>query len=102
MQTVRLLKKSVPVGLINDILYKINLVADIETELYQNADINYYEPYAPIIPEGVEKVNIVISYNLEDNIVNSFSDYLDNYIESIMENYCDLNKSWRLEYDKCK
>lgn len=102
MQTVTLSKKSVPTGIINDIKYKINLAADIGTELYQNDDIDYYGPYVPIIPEEAEKVNIVISYDLEDSLVNGFSNYLDNYIESIMENYCDLNKSWRLDYDKCK
>lgn len=94
--------KSIPVGLVNDILNIVNLAGEIITVLYQNDSTDFYESYISDIPKGCEKVNMIIDYAIESSIKTSFATYIETTVDNMVENYCSLNKSWRLEYDECK
>lgn len=94
--------KSVPTGLVNDILNLISLAGETHNTLYQNDDADSYTCYSHSY-ENFNKVNMIVEYNIESDLSYGFKSFVQHKVESMIEKYHELNKSWRLEvYDKRK
>lgn len=90
--------EDIPVGLTNDILDTIGFVAENIITLYSNkSDINSYNSYRPTIEDTAEIIDMIITYDIEEEMCYSFEAFLNKYVSKLIENYTLLNNCWELE-----
>lgn len=89
--------RSVPVGIVPSIINTISLVAEIVSCKYSDVThIEEFNLYKEEIQDEAEKVDILIKYNIEDDMYYSFEVFIKQYVTEAVERYLLLNKCWEL------
>lgn len=81
----------VPIGICNDIIRYMSLVAYIDAVYYQRTD-GYQRALINDIDEDTEVIHIIISASIEDSLVEGFEAFLLQYIDDMRSNIKTLNK----------
>lgn len=92
--------RDIPVGIVNNILDMITLVAEISSVVYRDAfDLDCSSMYTSILKDEYDKVDIAISYYIDDEMTYSFDVFLNKYVDTLLEQYKALKKCWSLAND---
>lgn len=99
MQTLTSTFLHLPIGLVDDVIFHINLVAS-EIVSIKYAGASTYITYLKSLDEIEEDlVNMEVIYTVEDGLEHSFPAYLKKLITKLVEQTKTLNKCWSLTND---
>lgn len=99
MQTVTSTFLYLPIGLVNDVIFHIDLVAS-EIVSIKYAGASTYITYLNSLDEIEEGlVNMEVIYTVEDGMEHSFPIYIEKLITKLVEQTKTLNKCWSLTND---
>lgn len=107
IEEVEIALDNVPVGLLPEVFKNVSLVCEITSTVYfdrTESDDSYSSSFFAVseIYPYMNKVKVVYTGMMEDNLIAGFTEFIDKYIDDRRKDYELLDNLWSLEYDECK